>query len=345
MKRIEIIGTGVFLILSIIFIINSNTNLKKMERHHNQVTFINTYDSVYYCVDELDDISPPQNKIPDENKIFWGNIGKGQLANEKLKRNTNTPIIAAYGQLNVMLDISEDLSLNEQECVIGELTSNQLFGGEGSHGLLITYNGVEYKVVDIISDINEVFIYNPTSDEKVLHGVTISPGDKQFKQSIINEYREKYMFDELFDYEFFILISQIVSMIAYTLFVILFLLLIRIVLTKRMKHYTTLNIKKYYILTIVILVIIIGVNVVNIPRDMLPPKWSDFEFWNYLFSNKFNAIEILLMNGVIAPDVNFIGTFIKVNALSLSSIICIFIIIIIIINGYRSDVNVKNNTK
>lgn len=65
---------------------------------------------------------------------------------------------------------------------------------------------------------------------------------------------------------------------------------------------------------------------VNIPEDMIPTKWSDFDFWRRLFEQKREYILNWIKCEKLAPEMLYIQKTVRTVSWFVLSYICYFVI-------------------
>ena len=311
MTKKRIISILCLLIISFGLIFGAISNAQDIQYYNNQLTYISN-EKVY-----SKNKNATKNIISDlryENKkseaIFWTQLEESIISSAALETHIKTPIIAVCGSLNTV-DPSLDIeTITENECVLGAETASSLFGSTNVNGLIVTYNEKNYLIKDVSTHLSDCFIYLPNESDVVYDRFSIRLDDVEQRYSLSNKYKSQIPLGETIDYSFFILISEMSIAFFFTAiiifaFVTIYKSLRRI---KSIQNYSILFLPILFLIAFSIW-IIIDITLIHYPIEMIPTKWSDFDFYGDLILQKKSSIELVLSEKMYLIDMVFFTTF------------------------------------
>ena len=308
----------------------------------------------------------------EENKgdisvVGWTEKSLQSLTNVDLNRNANDlKVLAIKGNSSLLFDGALLFQDDKDGCLIDTETSYKLFGSTHSIGKEITY-GERTLIVRGIHDgtKSNVIVQLLDGDNDVLDGLTIDGTDMTLNK--IEEFKTQFGIQEMavsggIYHSFAKLFSMVLPIIA------LVLILIKVI-TYFFKVKRKPVLKVIYIsMAIITVVIFFKITKLNlsIPLDMIPNKWSDFDFWSkmwkenveklqyVLYMKKYGIdiynIENLIMSGlysiltvilfVINLKINKVKDIKELIYIVSVSVLCTFIAVLTIWSKFSFDVNI-----
>lgn len=308
----------------------------------------------------------------EENKgdisvVGWTEKSLQSVTNVDLNRNANDlKVLSIKGNSSLLFDGALLFQDDKDGCLIDTETSYKLFGSTHSIGKEITY-GERKLIVRGIHDgtKSNVIVQLLDGDNDVLDGLTIDGTDMTLNK--IEEFKTQFGIQEMavsggIYHSFAKLFSMVLPIIA------LVLILIKVI-TYFFKVKRKPVLKVIYIsmaiITVVIFFKITKLNI-SIPLDMIPNKWSDFDFWSkmwkenveklqyVLYMKKYGIdiynIENLIMSGlysiltvilfVINLKINKVKDIKELIYIVSASVLCTFIAVLTIWSKFSFDVNI-----
>lgn len=308
----------------------------------------------------------------EENKgdisvVGWTEKSLQSATNPDLNRNANDlKILAIKGNSSLLFDGALLFQDDKDGCLIDTETSYKLFGSTHSIGKEITY-GERKLIVRGIHDgtKSNIIVQLLEDDNDVLDGLTIDGTDMTLNK--IEEFKTQFGIQEMavsggIYHSFAKVFSMVLPIIA------LVLILIKVI-TYFFKAKRKPVLKVIYIsMAIITVVIFFKITKLNlsIPLDMIPNKWSDFDFWSkmwkesveklqyVLYMKKYGIdiynIENMIMSGlysiltvilfVINLKVNKVKDIKELIYIVGVSVLCTFIAVLTIWSKFSFDVNI-----
>ncbi len=308
----------------------------------------------------------------EENKgdisvVGWTEKSLQSATNPDLNRNANDlKVLAIKGNSSLLFDGAVLFQDDKDGCLIDTETSYKLFGSTHSIGKEITY-GERKLIVRGIHDgtKSNVIVQLLDGDNDVLDGLTIDGTDMTLNK--IEEFKTQFGIQEMavsggIYHSFAKVFSMILPIIA------LVLILIKVItcfFKAKRKPVLKIIYISMAIITVVIFFKITKLNL-SIPLDMIPNKWSDFDFWSkmwkenveklqyVLYMKKYGIdiynIENMIMSGlysvltvilfVINLKVNKVKDIKELIYIVSASVLCTFIAVLTIWSKFSFDVNI-----
>ena len=194
----------------------------------------------------------------------------------------------------------------KKSCLIGDDTAQALFGTDDATGLSITMDGSDYVVLGMLTEAERSAVFQAKDlNTNALDRINIQVSDDVTLSSLEQNLEGELGFEgTALDYRF---ITVLLGAAGFGLCFLLWIWLLRLLLEefRIFRREFTENIEYYKnghrsdpvyikgvairiggILGIVIILLIFLRFQVQIPEDLIPPKWSDFEFWERLINDK-----------------------------------------------------------
>ena len=281
---------------------------------------------------ENGDITADVIKNIEENKsdisvVGWAEKSMQSATNPDLSRNvSDLKVLAIKGNSSLLFNGAVLFQDDKEGCLIDTETSYKLFGSTYSIGKEITY-GDRKLIVRGIHDGTKSNIIVQLLDgaTDTLNGLTIDGTDMTLNK--INEFKTQFGIQEMaIDGGIYHGFAKVFSMV----FPIIALVLILIkVITYFFKAKRKPILKVIYI-SMAIITIIIFFKVtkfnISIPLDMIPNKWSDFDFWSKMWKENIEKLQYVLYMKKYGIDIN------NIENLMMAGLYSIFTVILFIIN-------------
>ena len=259
------------------------------------------------------------------NFTGWLEKDSESIVNEDLNRTTMVRAMMISGDSSLVVDGPVLFPDDLEGCLIDSDTAYKLFGSENVVGKEIIY-GDRKLIVRGLHNGNTLTVVlesMPDSNEPVDGiAVDLSNNESETMRLLSNKYG---ISDEGVDNRSYYNFSRFIMMILPIIILIL-------VLVKIVKEIV--KVKRKPVLSLIyfvigVLLVFIFVKITNIkftiPVDMLPNKWSDFDFWVNLYKEKTELFKKFLYMKKYSLDIYYIEIMAKSIFFSILTIILFFI--------------------
>lgn len=317
-----------------------------------------------YTVGLLESIGESKKEL---SFVGWREESLQSVTNPDLNRTANVlDILLINGSSNLLVKGSMLFKDDKEGCLIDEETSFKLFGSSNCLGRTIVYNEKSLIVRGILKGTKaNMMLQLPEDSNLALKGLTIDGTGLTINK--IEEFKSQFGIQEMaINGGIYYIIAKTIAIIFPILALILILIKIIISIIKSRKKPILVVIYLFMIITSIFIVFKITNIKISIPLDMIPNKWSDFDFWSkmwkqysekiqYVMYMKKSGIDIYnienLLKSVLFSIFTIILFVINLNVIKIKdikeliinnaiSIICTFIAVLIIWTKFNFDVNI-----
>lgn len=317
-----------------------------------------------YTVGLLESIGESKKEL---SFVGWREESLQSVTNPDLNRTANDlDILLINGSSNLLVKGSMLFKDDKEGCLIDEETSFKLFGSSNCLGRTIVYNEKSLIVRGILKGTKaNMMLQLPEDSNLALKGLTIDGTGLTINK--IEEFKSQFGIQEMaINGGIYYIIAKTIAIIFPILALILILIKIIISIIKSRKKPILVVIYLFMIITSIFIVFKITNIKISIPLDMIPNKWSDFDFWGkmwkqysekiqYVMYMKKSGIDIYnienLLKSVLFSIFTIILFVINLNVIKIKdikeliinnaiSIICTFIAVLIIWTKFNFDVNI-----
>ncbi|GAA0738768.1 ABC transporter permease [Clostridium oceanicum] len=284
----------------------------------------------FYLLDEAthtSKISEFKKGNKDLDIVGWREDDFQEINNSDLNRKVDkVKVLSVKGNLSLILKSANLLKDDFKGCLIDEDTAYKLFGGVTNIiGSKLEYKGEQFVVRGIHNDEDSNLIVNIKNDKDVsLNGMTLN--SEKFTSTKLENFKSQngikaVIVDGALYYNFAKYISLLFPLIIAV--IIIFKILKRAYIVRR----KPVQLGIYLILSICTLLLFMKITNfrIKIPLDMIPNKWSDFEFWDKLWKESTQKYEYVLYMKKYGLDIYNIKNLISSIKYSL---ICVFLFLI-----------------
>lgn len=281
---------------------------------------------------ENDSFNLESLKIIEESKkdlslVGWREEALQSVTNPDLNRTASElDVLLINGPSNLLVKGSMLFKDDKEGCLIDSDTSFKLFGSNNCLGRTIVYNDRSLVVRGILKGTKANIMIQLLDDSNlVLDGLTIDGAD--FTLNKINEFKSQFGIEEMaINGGIYYLIAKSIVMIFPILALIL--ILVKIVITAFKSRNKPVLLVLYMGMCIVSIFIVFKVTKIHIsiPLDMIPNKWSDFEFWGKMWEEYKEKIQYVMYMEKTGIDIY------NIENLLMSVLFSIFTIILFVIN-------------
>ena len=287
------------------------------------------------------------------------NLDLGKIASD-------LDVLIIKGSSNLLVKGSNLFADDLEGCLIDNDTSYKLFGCSNCVGREIVYNDRNLIVRGILKGSKANIMIQATEDSsQVLDGLTIDGTGLTLNK--IEDFKMKFGINEMaISGNIYYIIAKFIALIFPIITLVL--ILIKIITSLFKSRNKPVLVSLYILMAIASVFIFFKItNIkISIPLDMIPNKWSDFDFWSkmgkeykekfeYVLYMKKYGVDIYNIENLLKSVLYSIFTIIlfvinlriiKVNNIKTLiinngvSIICSFVAILMIWDKYNFDVNI-----
>ena len=249
--------------------------------------------------------------------INWRQDSGGQVVYKELNRTETAEIMCVYGRTDLLFPSCSILDVGSwTSCLVSEELAFQLFGGTNVVGNKVNYQDCKYEIIDVIDSDIPLFVYELKKNDTttILNRATVSCIQNS-PEKTKSEYNKMAGMWELVDYHSLFYIVKAAYFIVPWILGTGCLMSIRkykktayrIAKRKRAKREFHNTIQPYWkynkewliweiIFGVFLLVMIIFTIIqIKMPLDIIPDRWSNFEFWSQYFESKRKNVELLII--------------------------------------------------
>ena len=271
------------------------------------------------------------NSIKESEKelavVGWAEESLQSATNLDLgKSASELNVLAIKGSSNLLVKGSNLFADDLEGCLIDNDTSYKLFGSSNCIGREIVYNDRTLVVRGILKGSkSNMIIQIPDDSMKALDGLTIDGTD--FTLNKIEDFKMRIGISELaINGNVYYMLAKFISMIFPIIALVLILIKVISSLFKSRNKPVLVGIYIIMALTFVFIFFKVTNIKISIPLDMIPNKWSDFDFWSKMGKEYKEKIEYVLYMKKYGVDIYNIENLLK------SALYSIFTIILFVIN-------------
>lgn len=284
----------------------------------------------FYILDETTNankISELKKNKKDLSIIGWREDDFQEINNPDLNRKVDkVKVLSVKGNLSLLLRSANLLENDYKGCLVDEDTAYKLFGGTSNIiGRKLEYKGQEFIIRGIHNDVDSNLIVNIKNDQQViLNGITLNA--EKFTSTKLENFKSQNGINA-------VIINKAVYYNLARYITLLFPLIITIIIMFKILKKAYVERRKPVKLSIYLIVsaciLLFFIKITNfkteIPLDMIPNKWSDFEFWNKLWKDSIEKYNYVIYMKKYGFDIyNIKNLFYSI----FYSIICVFLFFI-----------------
>jgi hypothetical protein len=250
--------------------------------------------------------------------VFWKQKGSGTVAAVGLNNSVETEVIAVCGRTDILYMDTAVLDVKSlRGCLISSSLAFQLFGNANVVGLSVMIEDITYEIIGVVDSKTSFFVYEPDANDTVLFNrVTIYGEDVNRAEILSVKFKGQYLGWKSVNYRLMVSVLSIVVLILPVGIGIYLLWLLKnyhnesviCIENTRARRYQSILwcLKSMFVLILLALIIRV---VVELPINMIPDRWSNFEFWSKWWDGiKESGIRLFYMEKSI-PDQKYISTF------------------------------------
>lgn len=304
---------------------------------------------------------------PELAVVGWAEESLQSANNPDLgKIASDLDVLIIKGSSNLLVRGSNLFADDLEGCLIDNDTSYKLFGSSNCVGREIVYNDRTLIVRGILKGSKANIMIQATEDSsQVLDGLTIDGTGLTLNK--IEDFKMKFGINEMaISGNIYYIIAKFIALIFPIITLVL--ILIKVITSLFKSRNKPVLVSLYILMAIASIFIFFKItNIkISIPLDMIPNKWSDFDFWSkmgkeykekfeYVLYMKKYGVDIYNIENLLKSVLYSIFTIIlfvinlriiKINNIKTLiinngvSIICSFVAILMIWDKYNFDVNI-----
>lgn len=220
----------------------------------------------------------PENT--EENQILWSEFTGRTVENRDLFRSADATVLALHGRSDLLFPEAPMLHADSKtSCLISVALANELFGTTDVTGLPVIYQEKQYEIAGIIEHKEPLFVYEPEEGEmSSFQRVVTKAKEQESRRGLEETLQMRYGSGKVLDYTWMKTVLDIYLSVIPLGFSIFFLSTI----WKYQKDSKSKREKCVWLFLFVGIGVVVGfltIRNISIPVDMIPDRWSDFEFW------------------------------------------------------------------
>jgi len=302
------------MVLCIYFFVLSMIYIHQLLPYSSMATLINIEGGL--TMHQVEEMQKQNAQMVDSaNFVAWGNVENQEIKSEELSHRKRVDVIVVSGESRILFPSSGRLSLEDKHgCLIDRDSAVLLFGTPEVVGLPINYNGTVYTIRGILRDGENTLVIQMNNQvaEPILDTISIQVHSEEPINLIKNNFEMQYNIrGSSIDYHIFTWLLTVFSHILPVLAVFFLYRSIRwsnllrhaylciakkgedskITHIVRIKRSTLLYVAFYLMIFLSWLYLRTQL---TFPEELLPTKWSDFDFWGRIWNEKQDSFRWLL---------------------------------------------------
>ncbi|MDO4345276.1 MAG: hypothetical protein Q4C50_10780 [Eubacteriales bacterium] len=258
--------------------------------------------------------------------VLWNQKNEVEIENENLKRTHTAAAVAVAGRSDLLMKGTARVDEEDKKgCLIDEHTAIKLFGNTNVTGLTVNVAGEEKVIRGLLFDAKDTVLYEAEGKEQKFTNLTVFTGDG----APYYEVRQDFMMRHELEGRF--LRMDLLSWAARLLCLLIPLLaggrILAAALGLAFRHR-----REQAGIWIALggaacfggLLWMLALKI-SLPSDMIPTKWSDFEFWGGLWENWRESFLLLLLTEKQRPIQAYVEAFSRTAGCCLAGIVSCFL--------------------
>lgn len=245
-----------------------------------------------------------QEKEQEQPRLFaaWQQENEVTAVNQELNRSHTVSAVAVCGRSDVVMRGSTWIDEEDMDgCLLDEATAKGLFGSAQVTGMTVEVQGREKIVRGILYGVSDVILYQ-ADETQSLGNMTVSMRTGEGYEGVRQDFMMRYALSGKF------LRMDVLYRTAKILCLIIVLLTAGqfFILGVKMSWHSRKEREGIFYGIIsafcmgMLLCFLIGN--IEIPKDMIPTKWSDFDFWKNWWQNEKESLLLLMLTEKQKPQ-------------------------------------------
>lgn len=257
---------------------------------------------------------------------IWGEKENVMLSNKKYQRSSSATAVLVCNNPQLLFNGTAALAPDDKNgCLIDEKTAYDLFGSTDVAGKQLEYLDRKLTIRGLlkgIDDERQLVVMQAYGEDQNLDSITVRIPEGSETETAVSEFLMRHSLEgKIMDLELLKGITRILILLLPVLFA--FGIMITLLRYTREEKGQGISYYIWWGAVIVILIItILGIlRFITIPKEMIPTKWSDFDFWTNLWKKKEEAFLFLIQTAKHQPQIDMILAFFHSVFFSILSII------------------------
>lgn len=225
------------------------------------------------------------------------------------RREAELTLLWTYGRMDRAMSVpllsGYYPAAGEGGCVVDESAAYRLWGSLQVTGEALRYDGKDYTVRGVSEEAGGVVLLPAAAEQKVLSSLVLEPPPQKDRRVAAEEFRVRHALGEA---DAVLLLGGFGALGRFLLFLPL-LILAGVLFCRVLQALWQLRHTPFLLtlgLCALVLILVLGFRLsgvqVSFPQSMVPTRWSDFEFWQRLFSGWRENLAGLLRSRKLIPD-------------------------------------------
>lgn len=261
-----------------------------------------------------------------DNPVYFTIMGEKENAlikNQEFQKSTTVTLVNVCSSTQLLFKGMTALDENDLEgCLIDRNTAIALYGSTEVIGQKLEYEGKLFTIRQVIDEKRQVLVVQARGSEAALDSVIIQTSDKDKGNEEAREFLSRHGIDaKVMEFQLLKEISgALLLMLPFCIAVGLLIKLVKSVKQEKKEGGST----RWWILAACFmgaLIIFAILKFVSIPKDMIPTKWSDFDFWVQIWEQKKEALLFLIQSPKRQIQIDMIVAFFQSIGFAVAAII------------------------
>lgn len=227
--------------------------------------------------------------------VLWREDAGLLIENQEFGRTAQANVIAMHGRSDYLLKGVPVLDEKSGEsCIISTALAYELFGNTDTEGFHLQYNNHTYQVAGVTEQKENFFYYEPGKESEITYErFTQKNSSGKAIDVLEREMQMKWGNGKVVDYT---IVRLVLDLYLLVIPVLLGVMAVCVIVTYRKESQTKFE-KVIWTVILSLMAVVLGIGIIcnfHFPADMIPDKWSDFDFWVEKFEEKKNAMTFLL---------------------------------------------------
>lgn len=279
-----------------------------------------------YTVDTIYNMQSAVNEKEDSiSFIGWSEKENVIVTNANFNRSEELNLLSVCGSTGLIVKGQILFADDTLGCLLDENSAYKLFGSTDVIGNKLILNEKEYTIRGIHQGVEDTMVIVADKDSKeIVNGITIDTNDAS--RTEIDEFINQYGFPTMSvnNNIYYYIANFFTALLPMIILMIVIITFIKEIFINRDKP--ILSIIYLSILAVFIFVFFkISNYSISIPLDILPNKWSDFDYWGQLIKEYMEKFKYLLYMKKYSMDIFYMSYMWKAIGFGIVSIILFFI--------------------
>lgn len=268
-----------WLLIILLLYFGALINYFQIEKYTSTSVFLS---DVFPSIEQVQDILEREKNAEDREELcFLYQGGFANVEEKEYNRWTEVSVVGIMG--NAQLYDYRALGFSPEDskgCLVDTETAEKLFGTASAVGRDVTMNGNTYKVRGVVPWKLPLFVYHPDEEGVLFTRMFVQKKQQTNKENQVNQILIKYGFRRKIVEDENGRWICVLALLAVPAFLMVKLLIWALKEQKahKKKEFIFWAWEGVFLVIFLLLVVWLG-NTLQIPKDWIPGKWSDFQFY------------------------------------------------------------------